>query len=133
MLWQRTSAPIAYAVCLLRPVSAQTLREMQSNSFLYAPVILTRLTSVYYTLHCTSFTFVINMVDTFKLLITTTALAVLGAAHPVARQVSTVSDASSTTVETTVIPSFTDSTTASATSSVKVADLSHLKEDCTIG
>ncbi|KAL5525607.1 hypothetical protein ACEPAG_6943 [Sanghuangporus baumii] len=72
------------------------------------------------------------MVDTFKLLITTTALAVLGAAHPVARQVSTVSDASSTTVETTVIPSFTDSATASATSSVKVADLSHLKEDCTI-
>ncbi|KAL5486186.1 hypothetical protein ACEPAI_7231 [Sanghuangporus weigelae] len=28
----RTSAPIAYAVCLPRPVSTQTLRDMQSDS-----------------------------------------------------------------------------------------------------
>ncbi|KAL5504307.1 hypothetical protein ACEPAH_8381 [Sanghuangporus vaninii] len=73
------------------------------------------------------------MVDTFKLLITTTALAALGAAHPVARQESTVSDAYSTAIQTTVLPSFIESASASATTSADVADLSHLKEDCTIG
>ncbi|KAL5486185.1 hypothetical protein ACEPAI_7230 [Sanghuangporus weigelae] len=73
------------------------------------------------------------MVDTFKLLVTTTALAALGIAHPVTRQESTINDASSTAIQTTVIPSFTESASASATANANVADLSHLKEDCTIG
>ncbi|OCB89942.1 hypothetical protein A7U60_g2882 [Sanghuangporus baumii] len=130
----RISAPVAYAVSPSARASTQTLRDVQSRWFLYyvALFTLTLFTSVFYNPYLTSSTFIINMVDTFKLLITTTALATLGAAHPVARQMSTVSDASSSAIQTTVIPSFTDSASASTTSSVKVADLSHLKEDCTI-
>ncbi|KAL5486187.1 hypothetical protein ACEPAI_7232 [Sanghuangporus weigelae] len=129
----RISAPVSYAVSPSARASTQALRDAPSKWFLYyvALIILTLFTSVYYTSCCTSSTFIVNMVDTFKLLITTTALAALGAAHPVARQISTVSDVS-LAIQTTVISSFTDSASASATSSVKVADLSHLKEDCTI-
>ncbi|KAL5504308.1 hypothetical protein ACEPAH_8382 [Sanghuangporus vaninii] len=130
----RNSAPVAYAVSPSARTSAQTLRDVQSRWFLYYAALFTQtlFTSVFYNSYLTSSTFIINMVDTFKLLITTTALAALGAAHPVARQMSTVSDASSTAVQTTAIPSITVSGSTSATSSVKVADLSHLKEDCTI-
>ena len=59
------------------------------------------------------------MVDTFKLLITTTAIAAMTVAHPVGRQESTATD---TGFLTTATSSFTEASSTSATATVKVSN-----------